>query len=187
MSNQSCPWHGLRYRTLGKCVKPIASANVTEDGTKVVSGGADKAARCFDIASGQTTQVAAHDEPVRAVKFITHPQAGEMLVTGSWDKTLKYWDMRQQQPAATVQMQERVYTMDVSQSLMVVGTAERYINIINIQNPNTIFKTMQSPLKWQTRTVSCFPDATGFAVGSIEGRCAIQYVDEKSARSINPI
>ena len=35
---------------------------------------------------------------------------------------------------------------------------------------------MVSPLKWQTRVVSCFPAANGFAVGSIEGRVAIQYV-----------
>jgi len=40
-------------------------------------------------------------------------------------------------------------------------------------------KTIPSPLKWQTRVVSCFTDASGFAVGSIEGRCAIQYVEEK--------
>jgi mRNA export factor len=135
----------------------------------------------FDLQSGQPQQVAAHDAPVRCVRFITHPQAGEMLVTGSWDKTLKYWDLRQQTPAASLTMQERVYTLDVSQSLMVVGCAERYINIINLANPTAIFKTIQSPLKWQTRVISCFPDATGFAVGSIEGRCAIQYVDEKSA------
>lgn len=35
---------------------------------------------------------------------------------------------------------------------------------------------MPSPLKWQTRVVSCFPNATGFAVGSVEGRVAIQCV-----------
>lgn len=38
---------------------------------------------------------------------------------------------------------------------------------------------MASPLKWQTRVVACFPSANGFAVGSVEGRVAIQYIDEK--------
>ena len=38
---------------------------------------------------------------------------------------------------------------------------------------------MPSPLKWQTRVVACFPSANGFAVGSVEGRVAIQYIDEK--------
>ncbi|KAL7272858.1 RNA export factor gle2 [Rhizina undulata] len=159
----------------------VLSVVWSKDGTKVVSGGADKAARMYDLNSGQTVQVAAHDDTVRCVRFIESPNAGQMLVTGSWDKTLKYWDLRQQQAVATLQMQERVYTLDVSQSLMVAGTAERFINIVNLANPTSIFKTIQSPLKWQTRVISCFPDASGFAVGSIEGRCAIQYVDEKNA------
>lgn len=105
-----------------------------------------------------------------------------MLVTGSWDKTIKYWDLRQQSAVATVQCQERVYTLDVKGKLLVIGTADRYINVINLDDPGKFYKTIQSPLKWQTRVVSCFPDATGFAVGSIEGRCAIQYVEEKDSR-----
>lgn len=139
-------------------------------------------AKLYDVATGTPSQIAAHDQPIRCVKFINAPGAGEMVVTGSWDKTLKYWDMRASQPVASVEMQDRVYTLDCQQGLLVVGTAERYINIINLASPTTIFKTMQSPLKWQTRVITCFPDATGFAVGSIEGRCAIQYVDEKSAK-----
>lgn len=106
-----------------------------------------------------------------------------MLVTGSWDKTIKYWDLRSQNPVGTVTCQERIYTMDVRNSLLVVGTAERYINVINLQDPLKFYKTLQSPLKWQTRVVSCFTDASGFAIGSIEGRCAIQYVEDKDSRS----
>lgn len=139
----------------------------------------------LDLGSGQTTaqQVAAHDAPIRCVRFFDAPQAGaQMLVTGSWDKTVKYWDLRQSQPVASVQCQERVYTLDVKEKLLVVGTADRYINVIGLDNPTKFYKTLQSPLKWQTRVISCFTDAAGFAVGSIEGRCAIQYVDDKEAR-----
>ena len=46
---------------------------------------------------------------------------------------------------------------------------------------STATQTLVSPLKWQTRVVSCFPSANGFAVGSIEGRVAIQYVEEKDS------
>ncbi len=104
-----------------------------------------------------------------------------MVVTGSWDKTIKYWDLRQQTPVGTVQAQERIYTMDVKNNLLVVGTADRYINVVNLNDPNKFYKTIQSPLKWQTRVVSCFTDGTGFAIGSIEGRCAIQYVEDKDS------
>ena len=113
-------------------------------------------------------------------RFIDAPgSASPMLVTGSWDKTVKYWDLRQSSPVATLNCQERVYTLDVRDKLMVIGTADRYINIVNLSEPTKFYKSMQSPLKWQPRTVSCFADSSGFAVGSIEGRCAIQYVEEK--------
>lgn len=139
----------------------------------------------LDLGSGATVaqQVAAHDQPIRCVRFFDAPNTNaQMLVTGSWDKTIKYWDLRQSTAVATVQCQERVYTLDVKNKLLVVGTADRYINVINLNEPTKFYKTLQSPLKWQTRVVSCFTDASGFAVGSIEGRCAIQYVEDKDAR-----
>eukprot|EP00349_Pseudokeronopsis_sp_Brazil_P004957 CAMPEP_0202961206 /NCGR_PEP_ID=MMETSP1396-20130829/5266_1 /ASSEMBLY_ACC=CAM_ASM_000872 /TAXON_ID= /ORGANISM="Pseudokeronopsis sp., Strain Brazil" /LENGTH=162 /DNA_ID=CAMNT_0049680863 /DNA_START=665 /DNA_END=1153 /DNA_ORIENTATION=+ len=36
---------------------------------------------------------------------------------------------------------------------------------------------MNSPLKFATTAIQCFPDAKGFAIGSIEGRCGIKYID----------
>ena len=52
------------------------------------SGGADNAGRMFDVATGQATQVAQHDMPIKAVRWIDAPQAG-ILATASWDKTIK--------------------------------------------------------------------------------------------------
>ncbi|KAI9850085.1 MAG: RNA export factor gle2 [Thelocarpon superellum] len=165
---------------------PVLSTHWSKDGTKVVGAGADKAARMLDLQAGGGTaqQVAAHDQPIRVVRFIEAPGTSQpMLVTGSWDKTVKYWDLRQSSPVATLTCQERVYTLDVRDKLMVIGTADRYINIVNLSEPTKFYKSMQSPLKWQTRVVSCFTDSSGFAVGSIEGRCAIQYVEEKDQAS----
>jgi hypothetical protein len=42
----------------------------------------------------------------------------------------------------------------------------------------TEFKRILSPLKYQTRCVATFPDKQGFLVGSIEGRVAVQHIDE---------
>lgn len=151
-----------------------------QDGTKVISAGADKAAKVLDLATGQSMQVAAHDMPIKCVRYF-EANGTPMAVTGGWDKQIKYWDFRSANPAATVQAQERVYTMDVRDNLLVVGTADRYINVINLKDPGKFYKTMQSPLKWQTRVVSCFNDSQGFAIGSIEGRCAIQYVEDKDS------
>ncbi|CCO33113.1 Poly(A)+ RNA export protein [Rhizoctonia solani AG-1 IB] len=71
--------------------------------------------------------------------------------------------------------------MDVAYPLLVVGTADRQVLVYDLNNPTAVFRTIASPLKWQTRVVSCFPTGKGFGMGSIEGRVAMQYVDEKEA------
>ncbi|KAK4610586.1 Nucleoporin GLE2 [Fulvia fulva] len=155
------------------------------DGTKVFGAGADKAARIIDLnANGAAAQqVAAHDQPIRCVESFMHNGA-PMLVTGSWDKTIKYWDLRTPNPVASIECRDRVYAMSMrNDNMLVVGTAERHTHVIDLRNPGQFYKTIQSPLKWQTRTVSCFIDGSGYAVGSIEGRCAIQYVEEKDSPS----
>ncbi len=42
----------------------------------------------FDVTTGQSQQVAQHEAPIRVTKWIESPQGG-ILVTGSWDKTVK--------------------------------------------------------------------------------------------------
>jgi mRNA export factor len=110
----------------------------------------------FDITTGQTTQVAQHDAPIKTVRWVDAPQAG-ILATGSWDKTIKvrcvyvavwrwtdiglqYWDLRAPTPVATVTLPERCYSFDVQYPLLVVGTAERHIQIYNLTNPSTPYK-----------------------------------------------
>ena len=73
----------------------------------------------------------------------------------------------------------------------VVGTADRKIHVVDLNTPGSIYRvshdslflriarrvdiqTIDSPLKWQTRSIACFPSGDAYAVGSIEGRVAIQ-------------
>jgi hypothetical protein len=55
-------------------------------------------------------------------------------------RLIQYWDMRTPNPVSTVQLPERCYTLDVSYPPMVVGTAERHVQIFNLTNPTTTFK-----------------------------------------------
>jgi mRNA export factor len=69
--------------------------------------------------------------------------------------------------------------MDATDRICVVGTADRQIHIFDLSNPFGKPRTVESPLKWQTRVISCFPPSVGgegYAIGSIEGRVGIQYL-----------
>ncbi|EJT52149.1 hypothetical protein A1Q2_06918 [Trichosporon asahii var. asahii CBS 8904] len=51
------------------------------------------------------------------------------------------------------------------------------VHIYDLANPFTKYRQIESPLKWQTRVISCFPQSVGgdgYAIGSIEGRIGIQ-------------
>lgn len=79
------------------------------------------------------------------------------MTAGSWDKTLKYWDCRTANPVFTYNLPERCYALDVKHPLLVVGTADRQLLVFNLQSPQQPYKSLQSPLKWQTRCLAAFP------------------------------
>lgn len=101
---------------------------------------------------------------------------------GSWDKTIKFFDLRTPNPIMQIVLPDRCYTAAVEYPMAVVGTAARQIIIYSLEQKPQEFKRMESPLKYQHRTVAIFCDLkkkqpVGYALGSIEGRVAIQYVN----------
>ncbi|GJJ73695.1 mRNA export factor [Entomortierella parvispora] len=158
---------------------PALVCQWSPDGSKLASGGADSAGRMFDVTTGQPTQFAKHDAPIKGLRWV---DGANIVATGSWDKTIKYWDIRQPTPVSSVALSDRLYSMDTHGSLLVAATADRSITMYDMSNPAVPFRTMESPLKMQTRVVSCFTTGGGFAVGSIEGRVAIQYTDVKDSQ-----
>lgn len=81
---------------------------------------------------------------------------------------------------ATQDLWERAYAMDATDQKCVVGTADRQVHIFDLNNPGGKPRVVESPLKWQTRVISCFPPSVGcqgYAIGSIEGRVGFQDLD----------
>ncbi|VEU39927.1 unnamed protein product [Pseudo-nitzschia multistriata] len=156
---------------------PVMDTCFSADGSTVFSAGADKAVRMWRL--GETPpnnvaqQIGVHDKPVKSVGFLS---SSNLVVSGGWDNKLKFWDTRSPTPAGEFVLPERIYDLDVRGNLMVVGTANRKLYVYDVSGQPREHSTMESPLKYQTRCVRCFPDQTGFACGSLEGRVGIRYV-----------
>jgi len=157
----------------------VASSWDNKDGTKVFTAGADNQAKVWDLASNQSIQCAQHEAPIKTVHWIQAP-AYQCLMTGSWDKTLKFWDLRQATPIMSMNTMEKVYCADVLYPMAVVSTAQRGILVYQLTDKPQEFKKIESPLKYQHRCISICKDKSGvpngFALGSVEGRVAMQYI-----------
>lgn len=162
---------------------PALCAAWNNDGTKIYSGGTDCKARCWDLEGGDTAtsiQVAQHGAGITKMSWIEEMKA---LLTGSWDKSLKYWDTRSPSPAITINLTERLYAMDSLFPILVAATADRSVFLYDLRHPGPFheLKRYTSPLKYQSKSVSLFPNKAGFALGSIEGRVAVHHVEDKDA------
>lgn len=105
------------------------------------------------------------------------------MVSAGWNSKVHVWDARSRPgtAVATVDLPGKAFGMDVdaARNRVVVGTSGRRICVIDIRAHSAeLILDRESYLKYQTRTVSFFPDGNAIALGSIEGRVAVEYLDE---------
>src|ERR1700722_17757591 len=87
------------------------------------------------------------------------------LITGSWDRTLRFWDPRssssRQQQQSSHDVAERVYHMDLVDNMLVVAMASRLFNIFDIRQMEAPVQERESSLKFMTRLLACMVDGQG--------------------------
>ena len=163
---------------------PVLCSDFSSDNVTNFSAGCDGQVRMWNVTQGpQGVQVIGkHDQPVSCMKWLP---ALNVLATGSWDKTIRLWDCRQPNAAATMSMNDKVYTMDGGGKVLVCVTADNQISAWpDLPSENRF--VYKSPLTYQARSISMFADCEGFAVGCIEGRVAIEYFSEVQQKAQNP-
>ncbi|KMZ74498.1 putative Mitotic checkpoint protein bub3 [Zostera marina] len=149
------------------------------DDSSGFSAGADHTVRRHVFSTGKEEILGRHKAPVRCVEY---SHAAGQVITGSWDKTLKCWDPRgasgqERTLVGTYFQPERVYSIALVGTRLVVATAGRHVNIYDLRNMSQPEQRRESSLKYQTRCVRCYPNGTGYALSSVEGRVAMEFFD----------
>ena len=97
-------------------------------------------------------------------------------VSGSWDKTLKMWDVRASAACVgTYAQPDKVLSLCAggpsssaasgAPPLLVVATQGRHIALYDLRSPSEPMQERESSVQSQTRTVVQMPSAEGFALG----------------------
>ncbi|XP_055331051.1 mitotic checkpoint protein BUB3-like [Paramacrobiotus metropolitanus] len=143
------------------------------DATHAFCGGLENNIKMCDLNSGKHFAVGTHDDSVRCVHLNL---SRNIMTTGSWDKTVKTWDPRSKS-VTVLQQPDKVYALTSVKDMLVVGTKERKINIWDLRNTAEPIQKRESSLKYQIRSMAGLTIDECFAVASIEGRVAVEYVE----------
>ncbi|XP_060655355.1 protein Rae1 [Drosophila nasuta] len=161
-----------------KVNSPVLDISWSDDGSKIYLATGHEVHQ-WDLQSDQVTQIGAHNAGVSSCHWIKAPNYA-CLMTGSWDKTVKFWDPRNPLPMLKKDTPDRCYAADVFYPFAVIGCANNTIITYSLDKMPTDNRCFQSGLKQQMRCISLFRDNTaspaGFVVSGIEGRSSVHYL-----------
>lgn len=172
--------------------EPLLSACFV-DTDAAASGGLDRTVRLHAFDSTLSEELGKHGAAVKAVAHLFRANA---VASAGWDARLRLWDVRTgnngggngRSPSADLALPGKAFSLAVSDTLLVVATAGRRLVAYDVRSlrvesassspllppqPPPPLCDRESPLKHQSRVVSLTPDGHGFALGSTEGRVAL--------------
>eukprot|EP00916_Digyalum_oweni_P019775 GHVL01033014.1.p1 GENE.GHVL01033014.1~~GHVL01033014.1.p1 ORF type:complete len:185 (-),score=25.73 GHVL01033014.1:874-1428(-) len=85
--------------------EPLLHSCFNTAGSSLFSCGCDNKAWMWNLQTQQKQQVAQHDAPIKRCIFLDDLN---LLITGSWDKTIKFWDLRQPVAVGTLPLPDKV-------------------------------------------------------------------------------
>ena len=145
----------------------------------VYAGGLNKAVSALAVlpTGVSSTTLGLHDKEVKEVAWNA---ATGTVVSAGWDNKFCSWDPRAKSKShlvSTCDLPAKAFTMDVSGRNVIVGCAQRKVVIFDVRKLNKPVTVLSSSLKHQTRVLRCMPNSSGYALGTVEGRIALEYID----------
>ncbi|OHT06580.1 Mitotic checkpoint protein bub3 [Tritrichomonas foetus] len=152
--------------------KPIISSTFVEGG--VLACG-DTEGNIY-LSSSETPLQNGHTSGISSLSIFPETK---LLLSASWDQTLGMWDYRQSQDESLIgklEFNEKIMFANACSENRIVAYGHRNtVFVVDMRNPDKIERRVSS-LGKQIRSFSISkPETFGWAIGSIDGRIAIEY------------
>lgn len=164
---------------------PLLDMIFSADG-RAFFGGCTQSAVMWDLQKNAKSVVAMHDLPISCLSFLSASQAGsDMLITGSWDGNLRWWDLRTPNFVKEEKFGEPIFVLDAQRCfpMMAVATG-RTAHIYDLQVMNKV-KELKPPsmMRFNIRAIACSPQYDGVVIGSAEGRISFSPFSEETSKA----
>ncbi|KAI9914200.1 hypothetical protein PsorP6_006237 [Peronosclerospora sorghi] len=175
-------YDGVRLCSSVEMETPMLSCCFGKDDAEAFAGGLDCVVSHVDVTTRHKTALGTHEA---AVKHVGYSQERGLAVSGGWDMTIKVFDVRSGGNAKIheTKVRGKVFGMDVRNHLVATASSEKQVTVFDLRQFAQPLVEKESPLKYQVRCIRVFPDLTGFALSSVEGRVALEYFEDDVATS----
>jgi cell cycle arrest protein BUB3 len=148
--------------------------------------------RKLDIATSTASVIGRHTgEPSKVACSCLARMGENIVVSAGWNSQLLLWDIRSSSQCGSVDLPGKAFGLDVDEErnrIVVATSCGRRLVFIDYLGGGdssnkaaaaaSIVLDRESSLKYQTRCVQFFPNGQGIALGSIEGRVAVEFLPE---------
>jgi cell cycle arrest protein BUB3 len=168
-------YDGARLRTSVDLSAPLLTCCAGQGDGEAFAGGLDCRVLQVDLATRRATSLGSH---TAAVRHVGYARELGLAVSGGWDGQVKVFDVRHGDNAQVhaAALEGKIFGLDVAGHLVAVATSTRQLAVYDLRNFARPLVMKESPLKFQTRCVRVFPDLSGVAMASVEGRVALEYL-----------
>ncbi|CAG8481044.1 17329_t:CDS:2 [Dentiscutata heterogama] len=158
----------------------VRSADISEDGTRIISGGQEKKLRIFDLNKPDTATVEAegHESTIKSV--IWDGDRNVVLSAGD-DKEIRVWDLRSFGQINTFKTDQPITSMELSaDGKYITSTAGKVVYFLDASTYQ-VFKSIQTA--YDVSSVSLHPDNKRFVAGGSSDLC-VRIYDFESGKEL---
>lgn len=128
--------------------------------------------RRYDLHSGVHDVMGNHDDLATCVEYSDETC---QVITAGWDKKIMSWDARMAKALGYSKvLAAEVDSMSLSGLNLMVAVGAS-VNLYDLRNLDKPFQAKESCMNNRIRCLRPTPNSTGFAVGSVDGRVALEF------------
>jgi len=114
-----------------------------------------------------------HEAPIKCVQTYN---SQNLILSGSWDKTVKGWSINAPNAQLSTTLNDKVYAMAAVDNFLAVGTADKMVSVYDMRKISQPFFTRNSGFTYHIRSICWIQGNEGYAAASSEGRVSVEFV-----------
>jgi mRNA export factor len=146
----------------------------------------DGSIKVYDINSGQTADVGKHTAAISALHFVPGMNT---VVSSGYESNIQFWQLGNPNPVMTYNAENKVYTADFQFPMLVAGTGNEKIMIVDINNANsrTLVDSNDLGKFSQIQSIAINQKCSMFGIASFDGRANLSSINKNVNGMFSPV